>query len=69
MGQCEGRTQKGERCKREARDGSPFCAIHMDQAERPRRERPGPTWTSQDLLEAAIGFGVLAAIVFLRIRR
>ena len=31
--QCEGRTQKGERCKREADAGSKFCIGHKDQAK------------------------------------
>ena len=31
--QCEGKTQKGERCKREAAEGSKFCLGHADQAK------------------------------------
>ena len=31
--QCEGKTQKGERCKREAAEGSKFCIGHADQAK------------------------------------
>ena len=30
--QCEGHTKKGERCKREAAEGSKFCLGHADQA-------------------------------------
>lgn len=30
--QCEGLTKKGERCKREAADGSAYCLGHADQA-------------------------------------
>ena len=33
--QCEGKTQKGERCKREAAEGSKFCIGHADQAKKP----------------------------------
>ena len=32
--QCEGRTKKGERCKREAAEGSSFCIGHADQAKK-----------------------------------
>ena len=30
--QCEGKTQKGERCKREAAESSKFCIGHADKA-------------------------------------
>ncbi len=30
--QCEGKTQKGERCKREAAEGSKYCIGHAEQA-------------------------------------
>ena len=33
--QCEGKTQKGERCKRDAAEGSTFCIGHADQAKKP----------------------------------
>ena len=33
--QCEGKTQKGEQCKREAAEGSKFCIGHADQAKKP----------------------------------
>ena len=31
--QCEGKTQKGERCKREAAEGSKYCIGHAHQAK------------------------------------
>ena len=31
--QCEGKTQKGERCKREAAEGSKYCIGHASQAK------------------------------------
>ena len=47
--QCEGLTQKGERCKREAAEGSKFCIGHADQAKKaaPKektemKEKPAP---------------------------
>ncbi len=27
-GQCQGKTKKGERCKRDAAEGSKYCSIH-----------------------------------------
>ncbi len=69
MTQCAGTTQRGERCKREAREGSAYCSIHLEQESRPRGERARAEWTSDDLWKAAIGFGLIAAIVLLRIRR
>jgi hypothetical protein len=70
MTQCVGTTRRGERCKRDAREGSAYCAIHAEQTERPRAERPAAReWTGDDLLKAALGLGILAAIVLFRIRR
>lgn len=67
MTQCAGKTQKGDRCRRDAREGSPFCGLHQDQG-RPRAER-SQEWDTDAMLKAAIGFGLIAAIVLLRIRR
>lgn len=70
MIQCQGTTKKGERCKRDARDGSAYCAIHMHQelrAEAPRRE--SEPWDRDALMKAAVGFGLLAAIFLFRFRR
>ena len=33
--QCDGKTLAGERCKREAAEGSKFCIGHADQAKKP----------------------------------
>ena len=38
--QCEGKTQKGERCKRDAAEGSKFCIGHADQAKKPEVKKP-----------------------------
>ena len=32
--QCEGKTQKGDRCKREAAEGSKFCIGHAEQGKK-----------------------------------
>ena len=44
--QCEGKTQKGERCKREAAEGSKFCIGHADQAKKaaPKEKDDGTCW-------------------------
>ena len=44
--QCEGVTQKGERCKREAAEGSKFCIGHADQAKKaaPKEQDDGTCW-------------------------
>jgi len=68
--QCQGTTKKGERCKRDAREGSAYCAIHMHQelrAEAP--PRASEEWDRDALLKAAVGFGLLAAIFLFRFRR
>ncbi len=68
MSQCEGTTKKGERCKRDARSGSPFCAIHQDQEIRPRPEQ-SEVWDTDSIMKAAVGFGLVAAIFLYRFRR
>ena len=68
MGQCEGTTKKGDRCKRDASSGSPFCTIHQDQEVRPRSFQ-SEVWDSDSIMKAAVGFGILAAIFLYRFRR
>ena len=68
MGQCEGTTKKGDRCKRDARSDSPFCAIHQDQEIRPRSSR-SEVWDTDSIMKAAVGFGLLAAIFVYRFKR
>lgn len=69
MAQCEGTTRKGERCRREAGQGSEFCSIHVDQEVRARGAPAPQAWDRDALVKAAIGFGVLGAILFFRLRR
>lgn len=72
MAQCQGTTRKGERCRRDAREGEAFCSIHVDQEIRPRS---GPArassqeWDRDALVKAAIGFGLVGAILFFGFRR
>lgn len=68
MAQCEGKTKKGERCKRDTRDGSSFCSIHVDQEIRARKE-PSGEWDSDAIMKAAIGFALVGAIFLFRFRR
>ncbi len=68
MAQCEGKTRKGERCKRDASDGDAFCSIHVDQRVRPRAE-PAGEWDRDAVMKAAIGFALVGAIFLFRFRR
>ena len=68
MSQCEGKTRKGERCKRDARTGSPFCSIHQDQEVR-ERTQPSGEWDRDAITKAAIGFALVGAIFLFRFRR
>ena len=70
MVQCRGTTKKGERCRREAREGSAFCSIHQDQEIRPREEpASGVEWDRDAITKAAIGFALVGAIFLLRFRK
>lgn len=76
MTQCAGTTLKGERCKREAREGSKYCSIHFEQRPRatpePEREPAAAAAGAHDadwMMKAALGFAVLAALVLFRGRR
>lgn len=69
MTQCQGTTKKGDRCKREAREGSGFCAIHQDQEVRQRKQPATEEWDTEAIVKAAIGFGLVAAIFLFRFRR
>jgi hypothetical protein len=68
VAQCKGKTKKGDRCKRDARDGSSFCSIHVDQEIRARPE-PKADWDSDAIVKAAIGFALVGAIFLFRFRR
>ncbi len=70
MSQCKGTTKKGDRCKRDAREGSGFCAIHQEQEVRSREPREAAQeWDTDALMKAAIGLGLVAAIFLFRFRR
>ena len=69
MTQCDGKTKKGDRCKRESRAGSAYCAIHQDQEIRERSPRVEQVWDNDSLMKAAVGFGLVAAVLLFRFRR
>lgn len=69
MAQCQGTTRKGERCKRDAAEGSAYCSIHTDQEVRAREPRPDQPWDRDAIVKTAIGFGLIGAILFFRLRR
>ena len=69
MAQCDGKTKKGDRCKREARTGSAYCAIHQDQEIRARSVPADVVWDNDPLVKAAVGFGLVAAIFLFRFRK
>lgn len=75
MTQCEGRTLKGERCKREAREGSSYCSIHFENQPRPEPEPVAASAAAESphdadwMMKAALGLAAVVAIVLLRIRR
>jgi len=61
MAQCRGTTQKGDRCRREAGEGSHYCSYHEPAEEETRR----PGW-NDDLTDSAktvLGLAVAAIIV------
>ena len=68
VAQCGGKTKKGDRCKRDATGGSAFCAIHVDQEIRERKETRAE-WDSDAIMKAAIGFAIVGVIFFIGFRR
>lgn len=67
MAQCSGSTKKGDRCKRDARGESGFCAIHQDQEIRPREPGERGEWDNDAIMKAVIGFVIIG--LFFMIRR
>ena len=51
--QCEGKTLQGERCKREAAEGSKFCIGHAGQAKKPAAAKQ-PAQSAQKQPEARL---------------
>ena len=68
MTQCSGSTKKGDRCKRDARGGSPFCAIHQDQEIRTREPSERGEWDKDAIVKAVIGFAIIGLFFMMRRR-
>lgn len=68
MARCQGRTRKGEQCKREAAEGSEFCSIHQDQEIRPPSDRQ-TEWDTDAIIKTAVGFALVGVILLFRFRR
>ncbi len=81
MAKCQGPTKKGDRCKREAREDSPFCSTHADQ-ELPEQATPESSategedspysceeWNYETVMAVAVGFALVAVMLLLRPRR
>ncbi len=68
MAQCQGKTKKGERCKRDAQNDASFCTIHQDQEVRARSEPTGE-WDQEAIVKAALGFAVVGVILLFGFRR
>jgi uncharacterized protein DUF5763 len=69
VGQCQGKTKKGERCRRDAKDDAGFCSIHQDQEVRGRTPREGDEWDRDAIMKAAVGFALVGAFLLFRFRR
>jgi hypothetical protein len=69
VAQCQGTTRKGERCKRDAKEGSRYCSIHFEQDTSDHRTDEPVTWDRDTILKTALGVAVVGAVLFLRIRR
>ncbi len=66
MERCHGKTKSGDRCRRSAREGSPFCAAHVGQAEEPTGEghAAGTAGQEGDPLETVILVAVAGVVVW-----
>ena len=69
MAQCQGTTRKGDRCKRDARGGSGFCSIHVDQEVRARSTPESIEWDRDATIKAVIGCALIGAIIFFKFKR
>jgi hypothetical protein len=64
MAQCHGMTKSGERCKRDANEGSEYCGFHGDQAETTTDEASGGGGRSADRPTDLILVGAVAVALF-----
>jgi len=61
MAQCRGTTRKGERCRREAGEGSHYCSFHEPESA----ESGGSGWNDEltDTAKTVLGLAVAAIVV------
>jgi hypothetical protein len=62
MGQCRGKTKKGDRCRREATENSRYCSTHKPVKE----DTPAGTSWNDDLSDSAktvLGLAIAAIVV------
>lgn len=64
MAQCHGMTKSGERCKRDASEGSEYCGFHGDQADTPTDGESGGGGGSADRPTDLILVGAVAVALF-----
>jgi len=72
MDRCNGTTRSGTRCKRSASEGSPFCAMHADQARNPEEATPSADEARDcDPLEALVALAAAGVVLIavLTVRR
>lgn len=61
MARCTGTTKAGNRCKRDASEGSDYCAAHADQADAPSAgARTGAGKGADLILVAAVALALAA---------
>lgn len=65
MAQCKGTTKAGSRCKRQAREGSEFCSIHVSTEPRERPQGGKATWELNDTLKVMVGIALFGALAYL----
>jgi hypothetical protein len=66
MAQCHGITKSGARCKRDANDGTEYCAFHVDQAEGAADGASGGSGSADRPTDLILIGAVAVALVALR---
>ena len=62
MGQCRGKTKKGDRCRRDATESSRYCSTHKPVKE---ETESGSAWDNDlsDGAKTVIGLAICAIVV------
>jgi len=65
VAQCKGTTKAGNQCRRSARDGSEYCAIHTETTDGPERQRqPEAPFDLSETGKVILGLVMIGAIAF-----